>query len=145
MSEPKAVYNLDDQTVKRGLMQKIGSMRGLWEVHLKPRKLTRSLNQNSYYHSAYCAVFRQWLQEEWGDPTISHLQAHIELKKNVLGVREKVNQRTGEVMELVPNTHDMTTDEFTMFLDKAAVWLAEYTGIEVLPASAFTEPTRKAS
>jgi hypothetical protein len=133
---------MDDLKAKRDLMTKIGTLKGLWEVSLKPRKLTRSLNQNAYYWSAYIVPFTEWLRAEWGDRSIETEQAHIELKKAVMGVREKVNERTGEVMELVPPSRTLDTGEFSVYLDGAAKFLAETCGIVVLPSELFFEQKR---
>jgi hypothetical protein len=137
--EPAQVLNLDDIEVKRRLMSKIGSMTGLWDISLTPRKLTRSLNANAYYWAAIVGPWTEWLREQWGDPTISTEQAHIELKRAVLGVREKVNENTGEVMELTPTTHDMDQEQFGLYIENATVFLADFASIVVLPSELFHE------
>jgi hypothetical protein len=137
--EPPMVLNMDDLNVKRNLMAKIGALKGLYEVRLKPRKLTRSLNQNAYYWAAVVQPFAEWLRAEWGDTSITSEQAHLELKRAVLGVREKVNQKTGEVMELMPPSHNLDTAEFTQFIEGAIKFLAETCSIVVLPSELFHE------
>ena len=135
----KQVYNFDSLQTKRRFMQKVQAMNGLWEISMKPRKLVRSLSQNAFYHVAYVSPFTEWLRDEWGDPSITTEQAHIELKKAVLGVKTKVNERTGEMMELVPTTHDMDSGDFSNFLEKSAEFLARACGIVVLPSEMFFE------
>lgn len=135
--EPPLVLDMDDLQVKRQFMSKIGTLSGLWEVSLYKRRFQRTNKQNRYYHVAVVAPFREWLREQWGDPEISHEQAHIELKKAVLGVKEKINERTGEIMELVPPSHNKDTWEFTLFLDKCAEFLARFAGIVVLTPDEF--------
>lgn len=119
-------------------------MSGLWDISMTPRKLTRSLNANAYYWAAVVAPFTEWLREQWGDPTISTEQAHIELKRAVLGVREKVNKVTGEVMELTPTTHDMDQEEFGLFIENASVFLEKFANILVLPPEMFLEKRKSA-
>jgi hypothetical protein len=150
VSDLKQVVNMDDVPTKRRFMQKVQTMSGLWEIQMKPRKFTRSLNQNGYYFAAFVPVFTEWLRDEWGDPSITTEQAHIELKKAVLGVRTKVSEQTGEVMELIPTTHDMDSYDFSNYLDKAAEFLARACGIVVLTPEMYFEGTpsekrRKAS
>jgi hypothetical protein len=135
--EPPMVLDLSDVSVKRRLMEKINLLSGLYEVTIKPRRFQRSLNQNAYYWAAFVTPFTEWLQHEWGDKGITKEQAHIELKRAVLGIREKVNERTGEVMELLPTTHDLDTEQFSIYLDGAAKFLAEFAGIVVLPSEVF--------
>lgn len=141
--EPPLVVNLDDVKVKRRLMSKIGTMKGLWEISIRPRKKTRSLNANAYYHSAVCSPFKEWLRENWGDPSITHEQAHEVLKRKVLGTIDKVDESTGEVFEITPTTHDMDQVDFGNFIEKAAAFLAEFCSIVVLPPEMFFEEKEK--
>jgi hypothetical protein len=133
------VLNMDDLGEKRKLMSKIGTLTGLYEVTLKRRTRTRSLDQNSYYWSAFVTPWLAWLKENEGDPSITKEQAHIALKSAVLGTKTVVNPKTGEAIEIPPNTRRMKTDEFSIYLDAAAKWLAEFAGIVVLPAEMFFE------
>lgn len=137
--EPPLVVNFDSVETKRRVMQKIQRLKGLHEVSIRPRKVTRSLNANSYYWVAVVQPFTEWLRDEWGDPSITTEQAHIELKKAVLGVKEKVNTNTGELMELVPTTHDMDKYDFANYIDKAAEFLARFAGIVVISSDLFWE------
>lgn len=137
--EPPQVLNFDSVETKRRFMQKIQKLKGLQEVSIHPRKKTRSLNANAYYWAAYVAPFTEWLQDEWGDPTITTEQAHGLLKIKVLGPKEKMLEDTGELIELIPTTHDMDKDEFAIYLDKAKEWLREFAGILVLDSDLFWE------
>ena len=129
---------MSDVRAKRRLIAKIGTLQGLQEVSIKPRKLTRSLNANAYYWSAVISPWLQWLREEWGDTSITAEQAHIALKKAVLGMREKMRP-DGEVMELVPTTHDMDKQEFGQYIESAAKFLAEFASIVVLEPEMYFE------
>lgn len=149
IKEPPMVLNLSDIVTKKRLISKIGTLQGLQEVSIRPRKLTRSLNANGYYWSALIVPWLNWLRAEWGDSSITAEQAHIELKKAVLGVREKVRE-DGEVMELIPTTHDMDKETFGQYIESASRFLAEFASIVVLSPDMYFEsemPTgrRKAS
>lgn len=139
MDESVMVLNMDDLNEKRKLMSKIGTLKGLYEVSLKPRKRTRSLDQNAYYWSAFVTPWLEWLRETQGDPSLTKEQAHIVLKSAVLGTKTLVNPQTGEAIEIPPNTRRMKTDEFSIYLDAAGKWLAEFAGIVVLEAEMFFE------
>lgn len=141
--EPPLVVNLDNVQSKRRLMEKIQKLRGLHEVSINPRKKTRSLNANSYYWAAYIGPWTEWLREQWGDPAITTEQAHALLKLKVLGAKEKMIEETGEVIELIPTTHDMDKDDFAIYLDKAREWLASFAGIVVLDSELFWESKEK--
>lgn len=141
--EPPHVYNFDDLATKRRFMEKVQRLRGLQEVSINPRKKTRSLNANAYYWAAYIPAWTEWLQEQWGDPSITTTQAHTELKRAVLGVKEKAREDTGELLELIPETHTMDQYEFADYLDKAAEFLARFAGIIVLSSDLFWESKEK--
>lgn len=135
--EPPLVLNLSDMESKRRLMTKIGTLQGLWEVTLKQRKRTRSLDQNAYYFAAFVAPWLDWLRREQGDPSITSEEAHEALKDAVLHPREVFNKSTGEVVRIPHRSRTMTTEEFSIYLDLAAKFLAEFCGIVVLPSDMF--------
>jgi hypothetical protein len=129
--EPALVVNMDDPEVKRRLMLQISALRGLWELDLKPRKLVRNLQQNKYYWVAVVMPFRDWLREAYGDSWITSEQAHEMLKERILSGRE-TNLGT-----IPPTTTKLNTKEFAEYVDNAAAWLAEFTGIVVIPSDLF--------
>jgi hypothetical protein len=143
--EPPQVVNFDNVQTKRRFMEKVQRLKGLYEVSIRPRKKTRSLNANAYYWSAYIPPWADWLREQYGDPTITNEQAHALLKVRVLGPREKVIKDTGEVLEIIPTTHDMDKDEFGIYLDKAKEFLETFAGIVVLDSDLFWEGKEKRS
>jgi hypothetical protein len=139
----KHVVNMDNLTTKRRFMQKIQTMTGLWEISMKPRRFTRSLNQNSYYWAAVVSPFTDWLRNEWGDSSVQLEQAHELLKTKILGTKELVNKKTGEVIEITRSSKMLDTHEFGEFIENAAAWLAEFTGIVVLSSELFWEQPEK--
>lgn len=136
MKQNTIALNLSDPVTQRKLRGRISQLRGLWELTLDPIRPTRSLQANKYYWISVIAPFKEWLWENWGDITITNEQAHVELKKNVLGEQEIVNE-AGQKLLLVPDTHEMTTAEFATYIDHAAEWLARNCGIVVLPSELF--------
>lgn len=133
------VLDMSDLDTKRRLMTRVGSLKGLYEISIKQRKHKRSLNQNAYYFAAFVTPFRAWLIEQEGDPSITTEQAHEALKSAVLGTKTIVNKATGEAIEIPPPTRNMKTDEFSIYLEAAAKWLAEFCEIVVLPAEVYFE------
>lgn len=136
---PVEVLDLSDVATKRKLMSKISVLTGLWEVSIKPRKITRTLNQNAYYFAAVVAPFTDWLKEQYGDPQITSEQAHEMLKVKILGLDEKLIDGTGEVLKLIPRSKTLDTFEFGQYIDKCAEWLATFCGIVVLDSELFYE------
>ncbi len=137
--EPIPVLNLALASEKKKLMAHIGSLpAGLYEVSIKLRKKTRSLQANRYYFAAVCHPFCEWLRREWGDPSISIDDAHDILKAKILGWDERVIEQTGEVVKRLPRSKDLDKWDFNNYIDKAAAWLAEL-GIVVIPSELFHE------
>ncbi len=139
------LVNFDNLPEKRQVLNAIQNLSGLYEVSIKQRKLTRSLSQNSYYWSAFIPSWLTWLRENYGDPSISAEQAHIALKEAVMGKKELLNEKTGKVIAIVPDSHTLDTEEFGIYLDNAAHFLAEFAGIVVLPPEVYFEEKSKSA
>lgn len=118
--------NLDEPTVKRGLMSAISAMRGLYEICIKPRRDTRSTRANRYYFSCVVKPFFDMLRDQ--DPQITDkVQAHTEIKRNILGT--KIVRIAGATFRIVPTTHDMDSATFADFVDRSRAWLSDSVGI----------------
>lgn len=85
----------------------------------------------------------EYLREVEGDPTITKEQAHLALKKAVMGSKEVTSKLTGEVIEIIPDSHTLDVDEFSWLIEAAAKWLAEFAGIIVIPAEEYFEAQGK--
>lgn len=138
MKRESLVLNLSDLDTKRRIMQKIGALKGLWEITLKERRLTRTLKANRYYFVAVCQPFQVWLSEQYGQE-VDIEQAHEMLRNRVLGMDEIVNKDTGEVLELPRRTRTMDIGEFNDYVENCARFLAEFCEIVVIPSEVFLE------
>lgn len=134
----RTTWLLTDVASRRRLMQHIGSLRGLWDVTFKQRVRTRSLNQNSYWWAAVIPPWLEYLREQYGDPTITKEQAHVALKTILMGTKDKALP-SGQVVEIVPDTHDLDQIAFSQLIEQAAQWLGEFCEIAVIPSEAFFE------
>jgi hypothetical protein len=133
------LVNMSDAAAKRELMIQIGRLSGLYEVYIKPRKRTRSLNQNSYYWAAVVQPFTDWLRENYGDSKIDKEQAHEMLKVKVLGLEQKEIPGKSESVTIIPRSKTLTVEEFSEYIEKCAAWLAEFCEIVVVPSEMFYE------
>lgn len=129
---PRPTHNFTaDMTpaVKRKLMASIGALTGLYEVKIEPKRETRSTRQNSYWWSCIVHPFFEFLRDQ--EPSVTEPeQAHIELKRQILGTR---GLTIGNVtMRIVPASRTMTTEEFSDLVDRARAWLLESVGIETV-------------
>lgn len=138
--EPPLVINLDDLETKRRLLAQIGKLKGLWELHLKPRRLTRSLNQNAYWWAAIVKPFCDWLNDEWGE-SVDMEQAHEMLKQKILGI--KFVEIDGQAITIPQSSRTLNTEEFGVLIEEAASWLAKFCHIVVVPPEMFTEKEKR--
>lgn len=134
------VYDLSDPATKRELMKSIGALSGgLYEVTIKKRRKTRSLEQNRYYFQAIVSPFCQYLRDNYGDSSITLEQAHDMLARAVLGTKELLNKSTGEVIDIRPSTAILDVEEFSLYVDKCGVWLQSFADITALTRDDFFE------
>lgn len=133
------ILNFDDLAIKRKFMTKVGALKGLWEIDMKPRKLTRSLSQNAFYWAGVVTPFAEWLRTEWGDPSIELEQAHEMLKQKILG---GVKMESAGIM-MIPSSRKLNTTEFSEYVDGCANWLAEFCGIVILSPDMYFEERGK--
>lgn len=137
MNKDSILVNLSDAAVKRELMIQIGRLSGLYEITIKPRTRTRSLDQNGYYWAAVVQPFTEWLRDVYGDSRIDKEQAHEMLKVKILGLQEK--QIGDEVLRLVPRSKTLTVEQFGEYIEQCAAWLAEFCEIVIVPSEMFYE------
>lgn len=137
MIKDAILINMSDAAAKRQVMTEIGKLTGLYELYLKPRKRTRSLDQNAYYWAAVVAPFTDWLRENYGDNQIDKEQAHEMLKVKILGLDKK--QIGDETLLLIPRSKTLTVEQFGEYIEKCAAWLAEFCEILVVPSEMFHE------
>lgn len=117
-------------TNKRQLMSAIGAMDGMYELEIKPRRNTRSLQQLRWYWSCICPALAQYLNDQDYEPITSE-GAHELLKAKFLTV-SVVHPATGEVVgSRSRSTGELTTLEFADYCERARVWLADFFGIIV--------------
>lgn len=137
------VLNFSDVNVKRQYMAHIGTLSGLYEVKLKPRKRTRSNDQNAYYWIAVCVPLSHWLTEQSGQ-AFTKDDAHEFLKSRFCSgeTKEFVNKETGEVVEVArKTTTKLDAAEFSEYIERCCEWMADFCGIAVIPSQMFYEQT----
>lgn len=139
MSKDTLLINMSDAAAKRQLMVEIGRLSGLYEVYIKPRKRTRSLDQNAYYWTAVVQPFTDWLRLNYGDSKIDKEQAHEMLKVKILGLSEKQIPNSDETVTIIPRSKTLTVEEFSEYIEKCAAWLASFCEIIVVPSEMFYE------
>lgn len=147
MREPAELVNFSDLAQKREFMQRIQPLKGLWEIRMKERRLTRTLQANRFYFAAVVLPWRNYLREAYGDNRISSDDAHEALKEVILGRTETdIKGLKGQKLTLGLRTRDMDIPEFSEYIEQCCEFLASFAGIVVLDSQLFIqEQTRKAS
>lgn len=128
--------NLSDAQTKRSLMNSIGPLTGLYDVSLKPRRPTRSAQQNRYLWGVVYKTFQKFLEAQ-GEHLTSE-EVHRLCGAKFLR-RSIVNHDSGEVIgETITSTTSLSTVEFGEYLDKVIAWLGEQFGIVVPSPDIYT-------
>lgn len=96
------------------------------EVEIRKRKKNRSQNQNRFYWGVFLPAVKSALIDI-GYWMANEEQVHDLLKLKFLKTTS-INENTGEVMEILGTTTDMSTTDFEMYLTQVRVWAAEYLG-----------------
>ena len=115
---------------KREIIASIGTLAGVYEVTIEPRRETRSNQQNRYFHGVIVEMFHAFLKEQ--DFEHNSREAAKGFLKAKLLLQDLVDPATGEVIgRRVRSTAELTTEEMTDFIERARTWLADFFGIIV--------------
>ena len=97
------------------------------EVEIRKRKKQRSGNQNRFYFGVILPEIREALIDA-GYFMQNNEQVHELLKFKFLKATV-TNEDTGEIIETLGSTKDMSTSEFETYLTAIRVWAAEYLNV----------------
>jgi hypothetical protein len=89
----------------------------------------RTGNQNRYYWGVVIKAFVDGTAEEWGDP-VSAEEAHDFLKEK-FNFSEHINEDTGEAIRIPRSTADISTVEFTQYIERCRLFIEEWFHIEI--------------
>jgi hypothetical protein len=123
----KAIINFKDPSQKRRLLSQLGALTDPHAVELKPYSPRRSNRANSFYWAAVVVALVQFFEEQ--GQMVSAEYAHDLLVRRNLGERE-VMAPDGAVEKLRLETHTLSRDEFSAYVERCIAWLAEWS-IEV--------------
>ena len=101
---------------------------GAYTVKIELRRKMRTLNQNQYYFGICLPLVREGLQDIGYKEIRTIEQAH-ELMKHMFLKKQLVQESTGEALEYIGSTAELTTMQFCEFIEKIIAWGAEYLGI----------------
>ena len=98
------------------------------ELVVKRRSKTRSGYQNAYYWGVVINIVTEALVDLGNN--VTHEDAHEFLKAN-FNYSEILNERTGEVMRVPRSTTELSTIEFSEYIEKIAQWASEWLKINI--------------
>jgi len=103
---------------------------GSYLVSIDIRKKARSIRQNAYYHGICVPLVREGLQEVGYEDIRTNEQAHEVLKMLFLK-KQVVVKGTGECLEYMRSTTDLSTIEFMEYIERIIQFGAEDLGIRI--------------
>jgi len=101
---------------------------------------TRSLGQNGYFHGVVLPIVLEGLRNQGWDGMQDIDDAKFVVKDLFAKRIPYTNTRTGEMSELIQETHKMTTIEFTQFIEQIIKWGAEYLGVQIPCPNEYIKP-----
>lgn len=102
---------------------------GRYSVKIE-RKNKRSTNQNAYIHGVLFPEVMNGLREAGFDEVKTPEDAKVVCKSLFLK-RNLVNKETGEVIEFIKDTHELTTVEMGEFIEDVIRWGSEYLNYQI--------------
>ena len=97
---------------------------------MEPKRDTRSLRQNAYFHTVIVKMFQEFLKDQ--DYEHNSFEAAKGFLKAKMLSETLVNPTTGKVIETrVRGTSELSVEEMTDFIDRCRFWLADFFGIIV--------------
>lgn len=131
--ELETMMDLSSPDNRRKLMVTIGRLTGMYQVSLKPRRITRTNAQNSYVWGVVYESVRAGIREAWGED-LSADEVHLMMRARFLE-RPVVNRETGEVQQVIAgSTAALSVSEFAEYIDKIVQFAAEFLNVTVPPA-----------
>ncbi len=102
-------------------------------IILSVRKIynSRSIQQNAYLHGVVIPEVQRGLIDAGYSPNEVTMDAVKDLLKYRFAKKEIVNTTTGETMEMIHATHEMTTAEMTDFIEEVRRFASEYLGVYI--------------
>ena len=91
----------------------------LIKITIERRYNKRSLSQNAYWHGVVVSKVKEGLEAKGFQFTPKEVHELLRLK---FAVAEKVNEQTGEVIEYIKSTSEMSVGEFMDFMSEVTVW-----------------------
>jgi hypothetical protein len=102
---------------------------GKYRLTIEKYRKNKSLPQLGYYYACVLPIFhRAALDAGWEFASIDELDIYL---KSQFANRELINKNTGEVIEIPALKRDMTTTEFSTYVNQVRDHCAEFLGVHI--------------
>lgn len=128
--------NFDLAPEKASLYAEMRKLGGVWEVSITKPRRKPSMRQRGYYYSAFIPAFIRFLESQGETRNVAG--AH-EILRNECNVHVIVSPVTGALRGVGGSTADaaMNLKQYNEYLDRVAVFLANFCGIVVPPPAVY--------
>ena len=98
-------------------------------ISIQKQKKTRSNNQNAYYHGVVIPIMQQCLKD--AGYLMTNESIHEMLKLRFLKESILVNEDTGEYLERIKSTTELSTTDFMEYIMEIQKFAVEYFNTEI--------------
>ena len=120
----------------RLVRQAIAALEGqVVEVMIRKRRSYRTHPQNAYFHGVVLRLISDEMRKrgatgQWGGP-MTDLEVKELLKAKFLITTVLVNPETGEYLERVRGSSELTKSDMSDFIQECIVWAQEHLGLAI--------------
>lgn len=118
-----------NKSAVRKAFDSLKSKDGVWFADFEDKR-KRSLPQNSYYWMILTEYIQPGLYEAGWREIKTKEDAH-DFVRGLFLKSKSVNEISGETVERIKSTTELTTSQFSEYLDEIAQWAAEYLSIQI--------------
>ena len=99
---------------------------GRYDWTIEKHKKKKSLSQLGYYFAVVLPMFRDFaLEQGWEFESIEEVDIYL---KSLFADREIANKHTGEMIKIPALKRNMTTSEFSTYVNQVRDWCSEFLG-----------------
>ena len=116
----KALFDAEVQNLSEGKE---------YTLILKSKKKQRSIPQNRYYFGVVVPIVFHALRDAGFNEIKTKEDAHDILKLKFL--KTTINSESGEFIERIKSTTELSTSEFMDFIAELQIWASEFLGVNI--------------
>jgi hypothetical protein len=131
--------DLSNAANKRRLLASIGTLVGMYDIRITPRRAMRSNAANRYYWKVIVGTLVEFLNDQ--GQTVDASEVHELFKAKFLR-RPIASPTTGEVIgQAIGSTTKLDTAQFADYIEKCRAWMLDMLGIVIQDQQEFDPAT----